>query len=283
MPPPVAPGLAGAPELPAPGGPEVEPAPEPGDDTEADRDAPGEPTPELWPGKGGGGSPRAPVWPGRLSPAAVDTLRARLDAALRRPPLRAAQVGVQVVSIDTGRELYARGADTLLNPASNVKLFTSAALLTLLGPGYRFDTEVLSDGAPARGAVRALFVRGRGDPTLVTERLWLLAGDLARKVKLVRGDLVLDDTFFDGERLGPGYDQEEGDRAYLARIDALALNFGAVEIHVGPGERAGAPARVALEPESEHLLLRARVSTSAPGGRARLRYGSGRPGTGASS
>ena len=217
----------------------------------------------------------AATWPGRLAPRDLAALRLALDAVLDRPPLRAAGVGVQVVSLDTGQEVYARGADRQLNPASNVKLFTSAALLARLGPGYAFTTRVEAAAAPRRGEVADLFVVGRGDPTFVTERLWLLAGDLARRgVRRVLGDVVVDDAWFDGERQGPGYDQEVGDRAYLAPIGALALNFAAVEIHVGPGERPGAAARVALEPASEHLVLQARVSTVAAGGSGALRYAS---------
>ena len=80
-----------------------------------------------------------------------------------------------MLSLDSGELVYARDPDALLNPASNVKLFTSAAVLSRLGPEFRFETEFLT--APGPGGARTLYVRGKGDPTFVSERLWSAAGE----------------------------------------------------------------------------------------------------------
>ncbi len=198
-------------------------------------------------------------------------LQQALDQIVARTPLQAARAGIVVASLDSGQVLYARDPDALLNPASNVKLFTSAAVLARLGPEYRFDTEVLTDALPSGGVVKSLYVRGKGDPTFVTERLWALAGDIAhRDVKVVKGDLLVDDTFFDGEREGPGYDQERGDRSYLAPVGALSLNFNVVAIHVAPGGRAGDKGRVEVEPPSEYLEVDNRTRTVKATGRRRV-------------
>jgi D-alanyl-D-alanine carboxypeptidase/D-alanyl-D-alanine-endopeptidase (penicillin-binding protein 4) len=167
--------------------------------------------------------------------------------------------------------LYAREPDLLLNPASNVKLFTAATALARLGPEYRFDTEVWTDAAPSAGAVRNLYVRGKGDPTFVTERMWALAGDIAhRGVRTVKGDLVIDDSFFDGQRQGPGFDQEEGDRSYLAPAGAVSLNFNTIAIHVSPGARPGEKGRVEVEPASDYLEIENRTRTVKGGARRRV-------------
>ncbi|GEJ56726.1 D-alanyl-D-alanine carboxypeptidase/D-alanyl-D-alanine endopeptidase [Anaeromyxobacter diazotrophicus] len=219
-----------------------------------------------------------PVHPAPAEPehaaAPADRKRAldqAIDEIVARTPLRAARASIVVASLDSGEVLYARDPDALLNPASNVKLFTSAAALARLGPEYRFDTEVYADGAPSGGAVKALWVKGKGDPTFVTERLWALAGDIAhRGVKVVRGDLLVDDAFFDGQREGPGYDQERGDRSYLAPVGALSLNFNVVAIHVAPGARAGDRGRVELEPASDYLEVENRTRTVRSNGRRRV-------------
>ncbi|HEX8907594.1 MAG TPA: D-alanyl-D-alanine carboxypeptidase/D-alanyl-D-alanine-endopeptidase, partial [Anaeromyxobacteraceae bacterium] len=207
-------------------------------------------------------------------PASLDRRKAldlALDEIVSRTPLHAARAGIVVASLDSGEVLYAHDPDVLLNPASNVKLFTSAAVLARLGPEYRFDTEIYADGAPSGGTVKALYVKGKGDPTFVTERLWALAGEIAhRGVKVVRGDLVVDDSFFDGQREGPGYDQERGDRSYLAPVGALSLNFNVVAIHVAPGARAGDRGRVELEPPSDYLEVENRTRTVRPSGRRRV-------------
>ncbi len=83
-----------------------------------------------------------------------------------------------------------------------------------------------------------------------------MAGDLDHLGLRKVGEVVLDDGYFDGERVGPGYDQEDGDRAYLAPAGALSLDFNTVEIHVSPGEREGWRARVVLSPASPYLIAR---------------------------
>jgi D-alanyl-D-alanine carboxypeptidase/D-alanyl-D-alanine-endopeptidase (penicillin-binding protein 4) len=194
-----------------------------------------------------------------------------LRAIVEGSALAGARVGVLALSLDDGRTVFSKDPDALLNPASNVKLFTSAAALARLGPDYRFETEFLVDAASrGRASTRALYVRGKGDPTLVTERLWAIAGDLAHLGISRVGDLVLDDGWFDGERLGPGFDQEEGDRSYLAPTGALSLNFNAVAIHVAPGARRGDRGRVEVEPASSFFEVENRVVTAGPRATRRL-------------
>ncbi len=198
-------------------------------------------------------------------------LKQALDEIVARTPLHAARASIFVASLDSGQVLYARDPDALLNPASNVKLFTSAAALARLGPEYRFETEISVDAVPSSGSVKTLFVKGKGDPTFVTERLWALAAEIEhRGVKAVKGDIVVDDGFFDAEREGPGYDQEKGDRSYLAPVGALSLNFNVIAIHVAAGGRVGEKARVEVEPASEYVQVENRARTVKAGSRRRV-------------
>jgi len=197
-------------------------------------------------------------------------LAGMLKGIVQSSALGAARAGILVVRVDTGEVVYAHDPDALLNPASNVKLVTTAAALARLGPEFRFATEFLVDGG-ARGEVKTLTVRGKGDPTLVSERLWAVASDLAHLGVRRVGELVLDESYFDGERIGPGFDQEDGDRAYLAPAGALSLNFNTLEIHVAPGDRVGGRARVELEPDSDFLALDNRTATVGSSGRGRVK------------
>ncbi len=213
-------------------------------------------------------APPTPAVAGRPPPAA---LREALDGLVEHSALAGARAGLCVVSLDTGATIYARDADALLNPASNVKLFTVAAALARLGPEYRFETEAWLDATGLDGgAPRALYLRGKGDPTLTTERLWALAGDLQHLGLKRVGDLVLDEGWFDGERIGPGFDQESGDKSYLAPAGALSLNSNVVAIHVAPAERPGLAGRVELEPDSAFFELVNRTSTTGPRAARRL-------------
>jgi len=169
-----------------------------------------------------------------------------------RAPLGSARLGIQVVSLADGSVLFARNADDLLNPASNVKLVTAAAALARLGPDYRFETEFFLEGT---GSERPrLLVRGKGDPSMTTERLYQVVSELKHLGLHDVSDIVLDDTFFDTERLAPGFEQETTDRPYTAPTGALSLNSNAVGIHI---RSAGAGVRpvVEIDPPSDFFLL----------------------------
>ena len=212
--------------------------------------------------------------PGASAAAPEDrtgALQQALDEIRAHTTLHAARASILVSTLEGGQALYAHDPDALLNPASNVKLFTSAAALARLGPEYRFETEIWTDAAPSGGVVRALYVKGKGDPTLVTERLWAIAGEIShRGVKVVKGDLVVDDSFFDAVREGPGYDQEQGDRSYLAPAGAASLNFNTVAIHVAPGARPGEKPRVEVEPASDYVQIDDHTRTVKARGRRRV-------------
>jgi serine-type D-Ala-D-Ala carboxypeptidase/endopeptidase (penicillin-binding protein 4) len=203
-----------------------------------------------------------------LAAAPGDGLRARLLGAASSPALAAARVGILVQSLDTGEVVFARSPDALLNPASNVKLFTAAAALARLGPEFRFETEFLT--TPAPGGARNLHVRAKGDPTMVSERLWAVAGELAALGLDRVADVVVDDTYFDDVREGPGYDQEVGDRAYLAPTGAASVDFNAVSVRIAPGAKVGASARVRTDFPGDSVVLESRAVTVAAGAKRRV-------------
>src|SRR5262245_57828187 len=188
-----------------------------------------------------------------------NALERALMSVIERSPLKNARITVQIRSLDDGSVVFAQHPDELLNPASNVKLFTAAAALARLGPDYRFDTEFLTDNESKDsilkdGKVKLLYVRGKGDPTLTTDRLYNAVSDLLHfGLKEITSDIVLDDTWFDAEREPPGYDQEHGDRAYLSPTGALSLNWNAVGVFLRPGPNVGAPAFAEMEPPSEYF------------------------------
>jgi D-alanyl-D-alanine carboxypeptidase/D-alanyl-D-alanine-endopeptidase (penicillin-binding protein 4) len=226
------------------------------------------------------------LWAGDKAQADRAALKAAIDDILERSALSKARVGLQVTRLEDGRVVFAHNADDLLNPASNVKLFTTAAALVKLGPNYRFDTEFLVDRSRERrsrppadaGEVRGnLYVRGKADPSVNSEKLWGIAGDLRYAgLRSVEGDLVLDDTYFDDERVGPGFDQEKSDRAYMAPAGALSLNSNAVGIHVLPGAEPGEPARVELSPHCDYFIVENHATTAKPSSYRRL-YASSLP------
>ncbi len=193
-------------------------------------------------------------------------LASKLEQILENPALARAQVGVYVRRLNDDRELFAHDASTTLVPASNVKIITSTAALYTLGPDYRFHTEVY--GSPDENGVISgdLWVRGNGDPSLVPERLWYLASRLYYAgVREVRGSIIIDDTYFAGNRLATGWEQDRSSYSYMAPMGAVSVGFNAILVHVLPGRTPGAAARVLVDPASSYTRVEGVISTQSHG------------------
>jgi D-alanyl-D-alanine carboxypeptidase/D-alanyl-D-alanine-endopeptidase (penicillin-binding protein 4) len=151
-------------------------------------------------------------------------------------------------------------------------VLTAVAALHAFGPTHRFTTQISGDAAPdPNGAVETLYVRGGGDPALTSEDYWRLAADLRRLgLRRVRGDLVLDDSVFDGERWHPSWGAVSA-RAYHAPVGALTVNYGAFAVTIEPGGAAGEAVRAGVDPLVPFLQLTNRARTGPPGAARSLR------------
>jgi D-alanyl-D-alanine carboxypeptidase/D-alanyl-D-alanine-endopeptidase (penicillin-binding protein 4) len=201
---------------------------------------------------------------------------AALSPVLQASALRRATVGVQVVRVRDGEEVFAVGADRPLLPASTTKLVTSAAALDALGPSYTFTTDVYVDGPISGGVLDGnLYLQGHADPTLVAEKLWRLIKDVRNDgVDRIRGDVIFDESFFDEDYVIPGWDnREDMERGvtYFPPVGALASDFGAVTLVVRPGSEVGLPAVV--EPATAapgYIVVENTLVTAKAGSRNRV-------------
>src|SRR6185369_9767018 len=181
----------------------------------------------------------------------------------------------------TGRVLYEENSGKLLRPASNMKLYTVAAALDRLSPDYRFVTSVYAATRPdSYGVVRGdLTIYGRGDPSIAArfnngdyfKGIDELANRIvAAGVKRVEGDLVGDETYFVGPKLGSGWTWEDLTWYYGAEITALTVNDNALDLFVKPGPAVGQPALITTGPPDPLLTIVNKVTTSAKGLRREL-------------
>jgi PBP4 family serine-type D-alanyl-D-alanine carboxypeptidase len=206
-------------------------------------------------------------------PARADQaeLAARIDAALLRLG-RYTTAAVRVYSLDTKEVLYERNADLSLNPASNMKLLTSATAFAKLGPEYRFTTRVLAAAKPgADGVLHGdLVLQGGGDPTLETADLEKLAEAVrAAGIRRVEGGLVADDFRFSTDRLGNGWNWDDEPFYYSAQVSALSVNRNVLYVDVRPG-KAGEPPVVQVRPIEGVLQIESHPLTGAAGTPTRL-------------
>ncbi len=206
----------------------------------------------------------------------------QIDRILTASDAQRGSWGIEVVDLESGRPLYERDANHLFIPASNMKMFTTAAALENLGPGYVFHTTVESDAAPdAQGRVWDLYLVGRGDPNLgvrtfpyvyhglsqpADKFLQEMADQVkARGVREVVGKLVADDSYFVWEPFAPNWAADDLDWGYGAPVSALAFNDNLLTLRVKPGLNAGDEAEVRLSPLADYYLLRNHIQTSAKG------------------
>jgi len=221
----------------------------------------------------------------------------RIDAILASPDLVHGFWGIEVVSLDTGRSLYAQNDEKLFTPASNTKLFTTAAALALIGPSYTSRTTVETSGTLDKyGRLSGdLVLVGRGDPNLSgrelpyslhTQRndhpiqvLEQLADALVQKgVKYVDGDIVADDSYFAFERYGEGWSQDDLVLADGAPVSALTINDNVVFVNILPADRAGERAFVNITPFADYYQVDNRIITT-PAGTGRKIFINREPGS----
>jgi D-alanyl-D-alanine carboxypeptidase/D-alanyl-D-alanine-endopeptidase (penicillin-binding protein 4) len=199
------------------------------------------------------------------------SLAARIDAHIAQPRFAGARWGIAVVSLDTGRLLYAHDGDHLYQTASTAKLFTAALALSELGADYRIPTRLLAHDHQ-RGAVLdgPLILYGMGDPTLGADASTADWADrmakqvAARGIHTVKGDLIADDTYFASPAMGSGWEAADLQSWFAVPTSALSVQENQVDVTIAPAAREGRPAIVSLDPAGALPEVLDRITTSAP-------------------
>ncbi|QZZ22977.1 D-alanyl-D-alanine carboxypeptidase/D-alanyl-D-alanine-endopeptidase [Leptothermofonsia sichuanensis E412] len=172
-------------------------------------------------------------------------LNGAIAPILNRPAVRNARWGVLVQTLsaypDHRQTLFARNPSTLLIPASNSKLFTTAAALIRLGQHYQIRTPVMGDRESP--TVETLRIIGRGDPSLTSAHLHRLAQQLSQKGIRQVNQLIGDDTYFRGDAINPNWKREHTLTGYGAAVNSLILNQNGVGLMLFP-QRVGQPLRI---------------------------------------
>lgn len=186
----------------------------------------------------------------REEPLTPEEDTARQIEKLLRGPLRVGVTAIYVANAKTGAPLFAVNADDALNPASNIKMLSTAAALDLMGPDFRYATRLLGAAPDAAGVIHGdVYLLGSYDPTLVAADYDEIGAQLAaRGVRQLDGNVVV------------GADPERD-----------GLPDAVVPIDIIAGEPNQAPVAVS-PPGFDFVALRVGATTARTPQRARLSY-----------
>ncbi len=237
--------------------------------------------------------------PSILAAQSNGSLARRVQQVMDRPEFRHSEFGVEFLSLDTGKPVYVHNADKFFVPASTTKLLTMGTTLSLLGPDFRFTTNVYRMGTvDSAGTLHGdLVLRASGDPDLsnriqpdgtlafenedhaydgspdtkaVPGDPLTVIRDFARQVKAhgirrVTGRVRVDVSLFpEGEReLGTG-----------VVISPVIVNDNLVDVMIGPGVQAGDPVSISPSPATAYARFINLATTSPAGTTPQIRWSS---------
>ncbi len=192
------------------------------------------------------------------TPVQLQTL-ADLQSSIRQrlfsPEVRRGRVGIKVVSLNSGKVVFENDSEKYYMPASNMKNFTVATAMERLTPAFKFVTNISSTNVPnADGVIKGnLRITGRGDISLSTSFDPAFPGKMdhyraidqvvekivAAGVKRVEGDLIGDESYFQGFAIPDSWEWDDLHTYYGTEISALPLNDNVIDIIVRPGSSGG--------------------------------------------
>lgn len=201
----------------------------------------------------------------QLETASGVSFEERLNSLVNGSTARASEASIQIVEVETGRVVGERNPNMAVVPASNMKLFTTAAALDLLRPGFEVTTTVFARGeVDSSGTLNGdLKIVGRGDPTIggrfhdgqATAVMQGWATDLKRAgIKTVHGNLIFEYGYFDTEYTHPTWPRDQLVNWYEAPVASFSLQEGCVMVRVLPST-PGQPCVVQFEPPNDFLTL----------------------------
>lgn len=210
-----------------------------------------------------------------LKPLEAETLQDTLTALIaNHPTAKRTNVALKVTDLKTGEVLFDQNSNKLFTPASNLKIYTSAAALELLGPGYKPITLVNPVISPGRfedsekSISHVLILESKADAMLSSEQLAVLADQTSEMVFNSDGNFLDPEseysvqvaTWLSLQDKGPGWMWDDEPDYYNMTVTRTMLDFNTLEVEVSPGEQGG-QAVVTLDPPSEYPRVENRTMT----------------------
>ena len=183
-------------------------------------------------------------------------LPAKVSSALAAAKIPNGALSLAVIPLEGQGLPQFVNADVPVNPASTMKLITTYAALEILGPTYKWRSDLFVDGPVVNGTLQGdLIFRSGGDPKLTIERMWLMMRDLkAAGVRDITGELVLQPADMRFPSDIPPFMDDGGDpnKPFLVEPDPLLTNLKLFVLS-SYGEQNGV--RINLEPKLPEVTI----------------------------
>lgn len=197
-----------------------------------------------------------------------EMLQTEIGRIFDDPNTANANWGVVIENLQTGQVIYEQNRHKIFVPASNMKLYTTAAAIAVLGPDFRYSTQFYLQNNDD------LLLVCQGDPTisgrfnngdrLAIFRVWadsLKAHGLSR----ISGKLIIDNSYFPDQSLGEGWNWDDETWWYAAGTSAATFNDNCIDFKYSAADSSGAPIHIHTEPAGNFMEVINRAITSAPG------------------
>ncbi len=193
-----------------------------------------------------------------------ETISKQIRFLISDPSLANAHIGIYIESLKDGQVVFENNPFKLMIPASNLKLFTTAAALVNLGPQFRYSTPIFANGSQTDSVLKGdLIVKGSGDPSISGrfyhgDKLFVFkswADSLKhRGITVIQGNLVGDNRFFKKPSMGEGWNWDDESYWYAAHTSALAFNDNCIDFKIWP-QKPGQKVRFTLFPADDSVKI----------------------------
>ena len=197
-----------------------------------------------------------------LASIETSSFQLHIDKLIKKHRISKSHLSLVIKDLSTNGLEYALHPETSKIPASLTKIIIAGAVLDAFDAGHKFETQLLVNNKIEKGILQGpLYLKGFGDPSFTSERMWYLVNELMRRqIHQIQGGIIVDDSLFDSVNRDPNR-LTPTDRAYDAHVGALSFNWNVVNVFLNPGKKNNSKAHVYLDPIADpiHLINNAKT------------------------
>ncbi len=185
---------------------------------------------------------------------------------------KSTKASVYIFDATTGKSIFKKNTDESMIPASNTKLFTTAAALNIMGPKHELVTNIMTnDVAIKDGIVEGnIYIKGFGHSTFTTKDLDSLVLLISKlDVKLIKGNIIADDSYFDKLYTRDDWIIDEKANVKLPPVSALVINKNQFVVSLNSTGKVGSKLRYSIKPECSFINVE--MTAKVTGNRSRPR------------